>query len=329
MIAPLFKFIRAPKPNGISIVEIMVAMAIFSTAMIGLYFAMNNLSISVGTAMKRDIESAYANMLLSQINPYDLQVESAYDKDSTEASCGGGRCSVTLPNGDQFWYTIQVDSATTAADIKRVNLYLYRNGTTTTPYRQFRREFPMAVQAYAFGSTSNSSKSYYKDSTGQVWTLINTTHPVFSATTGAVRAGRDSAYTNTSSDFQAITTATVPTPSLDPILWQNAYESHGGTNTLGFIFPASANHTYTIVLGFNEIEGAAATTRVFDIYINDEKVASSFDINAQAGGAHKTISQYYTAVPITHSGIPVNKVRLVKVSGANGPIISNIKIIRN
>lgn len=324
------------RKRGISLVEILIALAIFSTAIVGLFMTLTGLNKTVATSMRRDVEAAYANMVLAQINPYNANIETAYDKTST--GCSGARCSQSLPYGDTFYYTILVDSnantataAPATADMKRVNMYLFRDATTSTPYRQFRREIAMSTQAYKLGSAANSA-SYFKDTSGQVWTLLDTSAaPTFSSTSGGVKPGFGS---GNSSTYSSVSTATTPTGAVtaDIALWQTAHKATGTPTALEYIFPATEDGTYLVELGFNEIEGVASGGRVFDILINDQTVQSSFDINQKAGGTDKAVYMYYVAQATTASTgggltIPVIKIKLNRVSGSN-PIISWIKLTR-
>ncbi|HEY9745218.1 MAG TPA: malectin domain-containing carbohydrate-binding protein [Oculatellaceae cyanobacterium] len=338
------RFLRKTRFHGVSIIEVLVSLGIFSLAVAGMFFAMNSITQGVAVTMRRDVESAFANMLLAQINPHDQYVETAYDKDSSEASCGNSRCYVDIPNSsgqtssDRVYYTIQVNSdwnvANTpsepaTADVKNISLYLYRNATTNTPYRQFKREIAPDIMAWKMGGPA-----YYRDVTGLLWTRIATCATAtcqYSTTGGSIRAGIDAAAT-TGGAPSVVTTATDPTnAAVDPTLWKSAWEPGGAGTSFGFAFPATQNRRYVVEIGLNEFDATvtAAGQRVFNVYINGA-LTDTVDIYSLAGGNNKVYTKSYTVVPLNDaSGVPLIKVGFQQNGGTKKPRVCWIRLRRN
>lgn len=319
---------KRSRTDGVNIIEVLLALGIFALASTGLFMAMSTINTGIATSMRRDVEAAYANMLMSSVNPYAQAIETAYDTTST--ACSGSRCSFTLPNGDIFYYTLLVNSdsdssLTTStpatADMKQINLYLYRNATTTNVYRHFRREIAPDVVGWVMGG----STSYYRDMTGMMWTQLTTT-TAYSGTTGSVTAGYDTAYT---AGLTANAASTPTNITADTTLWSNTIQPSTAV-PLAFRFPATESRNYFVELGFNEASVASAQ-RIFDIYINDQLVTSAFDINATAGGQNLAITKSYNVIPMVVSNVPMIKVRLTQNGGvaANRPRICWVRIRRN
>lgn len=318
---------------GVSLAEILVALAIFSSVVVGLLSAINGVNKAIGLSMKRDIEASYVNMIMAEINPHDRLIELNYNKTST--SCGGDRCSMQLPNGETFWYTVRVNSEHLSGDLKRVNIYLYRDATTTTPYRVFRREFVQPV-FYHSGSPSLSALPYgalyYRDSSGQVWSNYivydppdNATLPFYNGNAGERRYGVAPA---TNIPSAVVNLSTTPPNVVDLQLWRSQFRVATGT-TMDWTFPATQNRTYTVQMGFNDWESSADGERGFDIYINGSKV-DEIDIFRDAGGANRALVKFYTTTAMVESGRAVIKVQLLKTYGvaARPPILSWIAVFR-
>jgi hypothetical protein len=336
-------FHRASRSTGITIAEVLLALGFFAIAMVGLFTAMNAINQGIATSMRRNVEAAYANMLISRVNPYAQDVETAFNKTST--SCAGSRCSIDIPNSynpgngtpasEKVYYTILVNSNWNAAlhspataDVKLINLHFYRNATTTTPYRQFRREIAPDIMGWTMGGAS----AYYRDATGLLWTKISDTK-MFSSTAGSIAAGIDSASTPSGTPLSTVSTATNPTniPSVDAVLWRYAMEPKGTGTSFGFSFPATSARRYIVELGFNEFDSTvtAAGQRIFDIYINNVLVDSAVDIYSLTGGKNKAIIKSYTVVPaIPASNVPTITVKLQQNGGTKKPRVSWIRIRR-
>lgn len=320
--------------SGVSIIEVLIALIIFSVAVVGLFTVMNGINAGIATSMRRDIETTYANMLLAQINPYDQLVETAYDKSST--ACSGSRCSIVVPStnetgaasNEKFFYTILVDSDSNVssdpatADVKRINMYLYRDATTTTPYRQFRREIAPDIMGWKLGG----AKTYYRDATGVAWTRIGVATN-YNTTAGSVTGGIDVAATPSGLSFVGGSNPT--NLSIDQYLWSSSAEPGASGTQFGFAFPATKGRTYYIEIGVNESDNTVvAGSRVFDVYVNDQKV-DTIDTFNLSGGLYKALTRSYSAQPTVISNTPMIKIRFQQNGGTKKPRVSWIRIRRS
>ncbi|MBX2860236.1 MAG: malectin [Vampirovibrio sp.] len=325
---------KALQPSGISLVEILVSIVLFSLAVIGLYLAMGGMFDAIQTGMRRDIEAAYANMLISEVNPTDNLVETGYDVTT--------KTVYNLPDGDTVYYTRIVDSCPVAAtcaadtdsDVKNVNVYFYRASTSTSPYRKYRRE----VAPLFFGFNLGEDTTYYKDNTGNVWSPITDdgTHQ-FSTTEGSRRSGWETVTPTEWSTGSAI--SNVPTfdrnddgDTVDAGEQDEAHFQTGHTGaSLTYTFLATVDQTYTVILGAAEADGGvAATERAMTVTINGTEVGT-MDTVAEAGGTLTALTKTFAAIGVDNgSGVGVLTVALTAAGGATeNPRLSFIGIARN
>ncbi|MDA3923938.1 MAG: PQQ-binding-like beta-propeller repeat protein [Kiritimatiellae bacterium] len=94
----------------------------------------------------------------------------------------------------------------------------------------------------------------------------------------------------------------------------------GGTNAKS----SEAKKSYTVRLYFAEPEQIDSGVRVFDLFMNNTKVLSSFDVTATAGGARKGVVKEFKDIQC------VGELNLIFVPRAKeyGAIISGVEIVR-
>ncbi len=319
------------KHFGQSLVEILVAMSIFTVAIGGLFMATNASKQNLAQSMKIDIEAQYAQLLMNEVNVLDRNVETMYDETTKQ--------SLALPNGNTVYYTRLVDSASTTADIKNISVYFFKGATDTTPYRKFNQEVVMDEQNYniCFANSNVSSADCkatpYTDATGKKWIFQNTCCQNFVSTGGSYRGGLASGAMST-----ANAVAHAPYPgSLDDNLWKHGGVANTATDDILWKMPASQDVTYTISLGMMEFRNTAAIgCRVMDIYINNVQVEDDFDIFEETGNYAIPITRTYTTTPILDSGLYLNKIEMVAVNpdacGSwlnSNAVLHNISVVRN
>lgn len=271
--------------------ETLFAITIFAVAMVGMYYAMVSMTNVLSTTMDRNVETAYANMKLSEVNPFDPAVESNYDVTS--------KTVMTLANGRMIYYTRLVDSATTTPDVKNINLYLYHTSTETSAYRQFKRE----IAPYQIGFNLGETTAYYRDGLGRVWAPFAI---AFSSTSGSRQNGWYTyAYTNYS-------TASAIAGTLDDTLYQKGNEANNVSNTLGYKFLGNTGREYILTLGFAETGGATTGQRAMTLSINGVS-QGSIDAYVLAGNtANKAVVKRYRVTPAdAGGGLGVIQVNLV------------------
>ncbi|MDX2084313.1 MAG: type II secretion system protein [Candidatus Melainabacteria bacterium] len=268
-----------PKPRrrvGFSLVEVIIALGIMATATIGIYIAMQSMIRTTVKAMERDVEAAFASMKIAEVNPYRLDVETAYDVTT--------KTLIDLGNNRKAYYTRLVESDADKADIKKINVYLYRKASSTTPYRQFKKEVAPRVMAYNFGSSS-----WYKDATGQVWTPYPSSTPAYDLSTR--RSG-----SNSSTGATGSTGATIAQTD-DQALFQNYFLDDCDTH----YFLASAGRTYTVTFGFTT--GVAGSDVVY-IFLNDVlQTPTGLNLATEAGGANRAIVKSFKVTPTSSGGV--------------------------
>lgn len=288
--------------RGISLVEILLALGLFSISMVGLFMASSGMFESIRTAMKLDIEAAYANMLIARINPSNPLVESAYDVTTKTAQ--------SLPDNDSFYYTQLVDSDSASPDIKRINLFLYRGSGTSTPYRQFKRE----IAPYFTGFDLGESTSYLKDKLGWVWApMAVDANGDFSGVAGSRRNGR----TETAIDVDGSGTCPSVTGTTNASLFQTMSESNNIADRLGYSFMATLGRNYLLKVGVNELDtNIAVGERRMKVLVNGVQVGT-IDARNETGGTCSALMKTFTVAPVNDgSGLGVITVEFEKDSGA-------------
>jgi hypothetical protein len=277
--------------KGLSLVEILISFGIFSAGIAGLLLASQGMFEGLRVSMARDVESAYANAILSEINPYDPSIETTYDITTKTVK--------TMPHGEKFFYTRSINSDTATPDVKNINLYLFRSTTATVPYRQFRREVALPFVGYNLGNTS----TYFKDSMGRVWQpLANGFYA--SSTAGSIQNGHrldQSTYpvthsTNNGCGFTGE---------------RSLFNSTQEAEDLYYRFYVTLGRHYIVRIGTTESNLAFASSgRVFQLYINDESI-ESFNVVQETGGTCKPMVKSYVVSPVdVGSGLGAIDVRL-------------------
>ncbi len=317
MKSPQYKLkITAPKLSlpGISLVEVLLSITIFSIAIIGLYSSMQSMNNALIIAMQRDVEATYANMLMSEVFPKHPTVETSFDKTTKQ--------TLNLPDGQKIYWTRIVDADPLAADVKRINVYLYRNSTDTTPYRQFKREIPLEKRNY---HCNYNYDPYYKDTTGEVWVRLRSDQYA-STTQGSFRDGVDFGVLGT-----WIHTGEVGTTDnvLDAPIWTKGCHYNNLTSNPPYRIPwkflATEDTTYTITIGL--VDPWNGTSVPTDILINGS-VVDSFDLTEEAGGINLPLVKSYTAQSVVESGVAVLRME-VQHNSNDKAIIMNFQIERH
>lgn len=316
---------KPSKARGISLVEVLVCIALFSTAIVAIYIGTADSERVVAKGMKADVEAAIANMKIAEVNPFDPDVDTAYDAPSSYTT---GKQSYTLPSGQIIYWTRAVTSADTSGDVKQVNVYLYRNASDVIPYRKFRKDIVLERQSYMLADTSSIAK-FYKDPTGTVWARLanNTNSTVSSGDTH--RPGPDSAGNNTYSPVAVDVTDATNVPFTE--MWKYGQTSHASyPSHLVYTFPATLNQSYTIKLGLCECNGGTTGQRNIRIYINGTLAeASAVDAYALAGANKAIVKQYHATAMNLGSGVYGLKVDLDQNSSTLKPLLLNVQIERN
>lgn len=331
------------KAAGVSLVEILVCIALFSTAIVAIYMGTTDSERAVAKGMKADVEAAIANMKIAEVNPFDPDVDTAFDAPATYTT---GKQSYTLPNGQIIYWTRAVTSNNASGDVKQVNVYLYRNSSDSTPYRKFRKDMVLERQSYMLADSSSIPK-FYKDPTGTVWArLANSTNSIISSGSSH-RPGPDSAGNNTYSPVAVDTATATNLPTYDGAtaidqMWTYGHTSHASyPGHLVYTFPATQNQTYTVKLGLCECGSAVPPTgagtaaangqRNIKIYINGTLAeTSAVDVYALTGGTNKAIvKQYHATAMDLGSSVYGIKVDLDQNSSTLKPLLMNVQIERN
>ena len=340
------------KPNrsyGVSLVEILISLAVFSLGVVGLYYSVQNMHKSLQTSMQRDIEASYANGIINKVNPYRVDIEAAYNTSGTTMQ------SITLPNGRTVWYLLKVDShpvnATEAshtnangqldlqtADIKNIHVYFYHNQGDTTPYRQFERDVVLPVQSFNMDSSTLATDTC-RDQGGTIWTTLPQ-NVTYNLAYGSREAGLDTSatgmngtattYKQTTGQNGGIVNGVIEDPhgtfgtsgNCDLYeAWRAGHTGNTATN-LVYVFPVSANQNYSVTLGFNETDNTnvtAAGKRMMDILINGTTVATSVDPYAD-GGLYTADTRSFSTTGVLNSSVTPNvytiTVRVNKSAGS-------------
>lgn len=269
---------------GMSLVEVLFALAIAALAFSGLFLATQGVLRGVRLTMERSIESAFLQTALAEINPYADTIETAYDMTT--------RTSRSLPNGRTFHVTRLVGSSATAADTKTVSVFLYHNATDANPYRRLQKEISPVRLNYNLGSNS-----WWKDNSGQVWIPWSSPMATVSLTEGSRRNGVVTA--NTSNTSYTLANAG---PNMLPFT-----TGHTATTPLQYTFMARQNTPYKLQLGFVSPNTGSQNVTVT---INGQ-ARETFNLVAAAGGtAFSPHVRTYTVTPTSQSGVSVIRVQV-------------------
>ena len=329
---------------GVSLVEILISLAVFSVGIVGLYMSMQDVNKNLRVSMQRDLESTYANMLIGQVNPYEAKVETVFD-----LTDNNNKGTISLPNGRTIYYLRDVRSTSTAADVKIISVYFYHNAADAVGsyYRQFKRQIALPVVFYdltydAVGA-GGSTVGFCKDPSGE-WTRLGNTIPVYSLTANGYTAGLDTAtmggtaltsYQANGTNGGDVTGIPVEIDSGDIYCdkydgWRSAHTSN--TTRLIYVFPASQNVSYTVSWGLEEADAnvPGSGSRIMDVKLNTVTVDSAVNVYALAGNNKYTaITRSYTVQPVLTGGVYTITVEFTKNGGNYNPRVSWISIARN
>jgi len=313
---------------GVSVIEILISLGVFSLAIAGLYIAFQTVSRGTVAGVRNDVEAAIANSLMAQVNVYDLQIEQV-DDGACSDYCGYDKTTkqtYSMPDGDTIYWTRDVRSSATTGDIKVINVYFYKKTTDSTPYRTFKREVNLTRQSFMLSSYSlaGTPSRTYRDANGQIWTVISDSGTCcnYSYTTNAFKAGIADSESGAGTYQSAITAAT------DPIPFRYYHYQSAGSGPLSFKIPVSQGATYKVSLGFAEpAAGTTATQRKMDITINGSTIGT-VDPMTDAGAVQKAVvKSYANTSPALDNGIYIISIRISKNASATlNPVISNIVV---
>ena len=156
-----------------------------------------------------------------------------------------------------------------------------------------------------------------------------TSIPVITTTTNYLKNASATAHTVPSTgeiwtDLDLITTYSDATSAsfidgtTDQVLFQNA--EYNPTDDMKYLFTAAPG-TYTVKLMYSENWIGVIGDRKFNVYVNDVKVESAFDVLSTAGTKFKAVTKTYTTT--VGSGNQIN----ITLDQMNGdPMISGIQI---
>ncbi|MEB3287623.1 MAG: malectin domain-containing carbohydrate-binding protein [Vampirovibrionales bacterium] len=309
---------------GVSLPEILISIALFSVAVVGIYLSTSNAQRVIIKGMQADVEAAIANMKIAEVNPYDVDVDTAYDAPATYTT---GKQSYALPNGQVIYWTRAVTSANASGDVKQVNVYLYKKSTDSTPYRKFRKDIVLDKQSFILADpTVNATvPAYLKDVTGAVWTRMNRSNDATIASGDTHRAGPDPAINNPI--LRSDLTPATGTPNV--LFWTYGLSPPDATpNNMIFYIPATQGQTYTIKLGYCECNAAGVGTRVMRVLINNTVVETGLDVRAVAGLNKAMVRQYKAQSMNLGSGVYGLKIDLDRNGSTNKPLLMNMQIER-
>jgi Tfp pilus assembly protein PilV len=291
-----------------TLVEVIVAITVFSMAIAGLFLAMQGIRLGGITAMRRSIEASYVATELSEINPNNPAIETAYDVTTKTA--------LSLPDGDQVWYTRLVDSAVATPDVKQINLYVYRASNAASAYRIYRKEVAPAMVGFRLGEAT----TYYRDIMGNTYAPQAATAVSYSSTTGGYTNGTNAVHSNVDGTSACGTVNN----TADQTLLQKSQEANNGSNNLVYQFVAALGRTYTLKLGATEYVSASMTAgkRKIDVKLNASATpAGTLDAYGETGSAIcNALVKSYTVQPVDNgSGLGVVTVTLSQSAGATLP----------
>ena len=278
--------------RGMTLVEVLIAMALFATVGTGLILAMQGLIRTNIEAVDRQLEATLMEIKLAEIDPNDATIESAYDVTTKTVQ--------TLPNGREFYFTRDVRSDASTPDLKEVGVYLFRESTSSSPYRRFRREISPRALHYNLGSTS-----YYKDGLNQVWFPTPATG-ASAQSTDPRRNGFDTSLITAALVNQAVTLSGTPGPNTVP--FQTVLRS---TGPIAMKLMARTGGTYQLRLGFVHYTGGMDNA---EVTVNGSAL-DSFTITSVAGGSGIPMIKTYTVNTMDDSGVPVVQVMVDSSDG--------------
>ncbi len=306
------------KHVGQSLVEIFVAMSIFTVAIGGLFMATNASKQNLAKSMKIDIEAQYAQLLTNEVNVNNIDVETVYDETSKQ--------SISLPNGNTVYYTRLVDSAFDSADVKNISVYFFKSSTDTTPYRKFTTEVALKSALYHWCDTSDplciSSGFNYL---GQHVISSDDGSASFVSTAGSYKAGSLGGTVGFSS-------AASVAGDFSNSLFKSGIKANtiGATpNDIVIQVPASKDVSYKITLYLAEQKVTQTVgCRTFDVLINNTLVENELDVFDEVG-INTLLTKTYTTTPILISGLYVNKIHLDATNaGCDVARLNGLKIER-
>lgn len=287
--------------TGVSLVEAIVTMAIVGIGLTSLMVASSGIGRSVKIAADNQIESAYVNMLFSQINPANQYIETDYDQ-STKAR-------VTMSNGKEFWFTRNIWSNNTTIDQKNVDIYLYNTATATTPYRRFHWEIKPDWTGYNMGSNGTNDPEYNVDHRGRIWTYmaesLHSKNDMLSKRGGINEQGPATTLGDSASF-----------PGVDTFLYTKCGNING--RILDIAFPASLNQPYRVTLGFryNAIAGTYYYIEQNIDTISTKILENKYYPNiGGVGSPQPLVVRQFTVYPYLVYGYPFVRIRL---RGSNG-----------
>jgi hypothetical protein len=282
--------LRQAAALGFGLVDVLVALSVFAVGFSGLVISSQAMQRTVGKSMTRNAETAYLQMLMAEVNPYRTTVETAYDV--------GTKTAYNLPSGQQAYYTRSVSSDATTADIKQLNLFLYRTATDTTPYRRLRKDMRPATLRYNLGATAQ-----WRDGQGNLWEPWPANTPTYSLTAGSRRSG-----VTTTGMTNATYTLTQTLPNATPLT-----TGHSQSGSLAYTFLATEGANYQIALGFVDTLGA---THSYTVAANGSTL-ETFDLADDTGGTlGRVVTKTYNVTPTLESGVAV--IKLVVTSNTGG-----------
>lgn len=280
---------------GFGLVDVLVALSVFAVGFSGLVISSQAMQRTLSKGMTRNIETAYLQMLMAEVNPYRITVETAYDVTTKTA--------YNLPSGQQAFYTRSVSSDATTADIKQLNLFLYRNSTDTTPYRRLRKDMRPATLRYDLGATTQ-----WRDGQGNLWEPWPANTPTYSLTAGSRRSG-----VTTTGMANATYTLAQTLPNATPYT-----TGHSQSGSLAYTFLASSGANYQLALSFVDTRGA---THSYTVAANGTTL-ETFDLASDTGSTlGRVVTKTYSVTPSLESGVAVIKLVVTSnTAGANADL---------
>ena len=299
------------KQTGISLVEILLSLAIFSLGIVGLYLSIQAMNKNLQLSAQRDLEAAYANILIGEVDPYYVKGQANYD-----LTDNNNKGTVSLPDGRTVYYLREVRAEATSADVMEINVYFYHqsNAAANAPYRHFKRDIALNRANHQMRITTGPTST--KSTDGTIWSHFSRLQN-YSLTADDYQIGLDNATTGAT---QAGTDAEC----------SQQHIANATSERIIYIIPATAGHEYKLELGLCEPTDAATIgSRIMEVLINDT-LTDEVDIVDEVGSANTFLNKTYSATPTTLSGVSVIKLELRRKSGspATLPLISQFSVIR-
>lgn len=319
-----------PHARGVTLVEILASITLFSLAVVAIYIGTQMANQAIGESMKTDIEAAIANIKMAEVNPYKIDVESFYDKTAVATS------PITIPNNGgttpgwkKIYWTRIVDSCprpdcptTHTSDIKRITVYLYKNSTDTVPYRKFKKEVDLRRQNFLLTNPSERPAPSYRDSNGQIWITVSSGGDFRSTTGGSVQGIR----TNNAEALSCYQAAITGASDIFPFQSSHCAINNAPGANYYYIVPVSQNATYKVTLGF-ATPGTTGTT-IQDIIINGV-TKETLNVTAAAGGYRTALTRTYPAItPMANGSIYTVEINVDRNGGTTDPLLNFISVER-